>query len=66
MDTSIFSAHSTRAASTTDAKGMHVPLSTIMRTAGWSTTSTFSKYYDKTGTKSKDFAESLQNRANRH
>ena len=66
VDTSIFSAHSTRAASTTDAKGMHVPLSTIMRTAGWSTTSTFSKYYDKTGTKSKDFAESLQNRANRH
>ena len=63
VDTSIFSAHSTRSAATTGAKGMHVPLLTIMRTAGWSNANTFSRYYDKSGPDQKDFAETIQNKA---
>ena len=65
VDTTIFTAHSTRAAATTSAKGLHVPLNTIMRTAGWSNSNTFAKYYDKTEVPTKDFAEEIQNKAMR-
>ena len=47
IDTNLFKAHSTRAASTSKAKFKNVPLSSIMQTAGWSGTSTFARYYDK-------------------
>ena len=60
VDTTIFSAHSTRAASTTKAKLSHVPLGTILKTAGWSSTNTFATYYDKTVKHSKDFASAIQ------
>jgi len=46
IDINIFKAHSTRAASTSCA-AMALPLSTIIRSAGWSSTSTFTKYYQK-------------------
>ena len=59
VDTNIFKAHSTRSASTTGAKGLNVPLATILRTAGWSRDSTFSKYYDKSKD-GLDFAEAIQ------
>ena len=65
VDTSVFTAHSTRAAATTGAKAMHVPLATIMKTAGWTNSATFSRYYDKTVPGTKDFAETLQNKATR-
>ena len=42
----IFTAHSTRAASTSKVKGS-VKLSTILKTAGWRRSQTFAKYYDK-------------------
>ena len=47
IDTAIFSAHSTRAASVSAAKKNGVPLDTIISTAGWSNAGTFKAYYDK-------------------
>ena len=47
IDTSEFSCHSTRAASTSCAKAAGLNLQHIMQSAGWSNTSTFAKFYDK-------------------
>lgn len=47
IDTNIFKAHSTRAASTSAVR-RDVDISVIMRTAGWSRQSTFAKFYNKT------------------
>ncbi len=56
IDTSIFTPHSTRAASTSQAK---VPLATILRTAGWSKDCTFRKFYKKPVSGNSDFGLSL-------
>lgn len=47
INTAIFSAHSTRAASVSAAKKKGVPLDIMMSTAGWSNAGTFKAYYDK-------------------
>lgn len=47
IDTSVYKAHSTRAAVTSAAKGKKVPIDTILSTAGWSSESTFARFYDK-------------------
>ena len=47
VDTRVFSAHSTRGAASSKACLANVPLTTIMKTAGWSRSDTFSHYYDK-------------------
>ena len=47
IDTSIFTPHSVRATSTSAAAKALVPLNTILRTAGRSSESTFTKYYKK-------------------
>ena len=47
VDNQQFKPHSTRAASTSAANRLGVPLSEILRTAGWSTEATFQKYYNK-------------------
>ncbi|GFN77514.1 recombinase cre [Plakobranchus ocellatus] len=47
IDVKIFTAHSTRAASTSGALKAGVPLTTIMSAAGWSQSSTFAKFYKK-------------------
>ena len=47
IDIKVFSAHSTRSASTSAAKMGNIPISTIVNAAGWSNTKTFSKFYDK-------------------
>ena len=47
IDISTFSAHSTRAASTSAAKAQHLSIKTIMDSAGWSSENTFMKYYNK-------------------
>ena len=47
IDTSVFKAHSTRAASTSAAAISNIPLSTIMDNAGWSNSTTFGKFYKK-------------------
>ena len=63
IDTGIFAAHSTRAAATSNAKMNNVPLSTIMKTAGWSSAGTFATYYDKLSPQGKDFATALQDKS---
>ena len=47
LDITLFTPHSTRCASATKAKSANIPLPTIIKTAGWSSSSTFAKYYDK-------------------
>ena len=47
IDIDKFKAHSVRSASTNAAISMNVPIDTVMKTAGWSRESTFSKYYKK-------------------
>ena len=47
IDTSAFSAHSTRAASTSKACAMDVPIHEIMDKVGWSSEQTVYKYYNK-------------------
>ena len=46
VDTSIFTPHSTRAASTSKA-ATKIPLKTMLKTAGWRRRSTFVTYYNK-------------------
>ena len=46
IDTSVFCPHSTRAASTSKA-AQRLPLSTVLRTAGWRRESTFARFYQK-------------------
>ena len=47
LDTTVFSPHSLRAASTSKAKREKVPINTILDTAGWTRESTFRAYYNK-------------------
>lgn len=47
VDISRFSAHSTRAASTSAAAATHLPIDDILKAAGWSNTTTFGKHYKK-------------------
>ena len=54
IDTSIFGAHSTRAASTSAAKAHNVSIATIMTSAGWSSENTFRKFYNKAITSTKE------------
>lgn len=44
IDTSVYKAHSTRAAVTSAAKGKQVPIDTILSAAGWSNVSTFARF----------------------
>ncbi len=56
IDTSVFQAHSVRAAATSKARCKGLPLDVIMKAAGWSQTSTFSRYYKKSiGTSTQNF-----------
>ena len=45
--TTIFKAHSTRAATTSAARAQFVPIKDIIQTAGWSSEKTFQKFYNK-------------------
>lgn len=47
INTDIFTAHSTRAASTSKAKNNNVPINEILLRAGWSSVKTFATFYDK-------------------
>ena len=47
IDTSIFTAHSFRGASTSRALRQGVPIDVIFRQAGWRTTSTFGRFYNR-------------------
>lgn len=47
IDTSQFTAHSTRAATSSKAKERDLPLDVILATAGWGSAATFQKFYHK-------------------
>lgn len=47
IDTCVFSSHSTRAASTSAALSRDIPIDAILKCAGWSQSSTFTKFYNK-------------------
>ena len=59
IDIDNFGAHSVRSASTAKAKMMGVPISEIMKKAGWSNKSTFTKYYDKKVVVEKDMSHAV-------
>ena len=47
IDTSQFTVHSTRAATSSKAKERELPLDVILATAGWGSAATFQKFYHK-------------------
>jgi len=47
IDTNIYGAHSVRAATVSKAKSFNVPVSEIMKKAGWTNSRTFAQFYDK-------------------
>ena len=47
LDTDIFTAHSTRGASTSKAKRMGTPIGDILKAANWTSASTFGRFYDR-------------------
>ena len=63
LDLTIFTPHSTRSASTTKAKAANIPLSTILKTAGWSRESTFAKYYNKQISDEEVFADAIRHQS---
>ena len=64
IDLSMFTAHSTRSASTSAALAANVPLETILKTAGWTKESTFRKFYNKPIVRTSSFADSILDMAN--
>ena len=61
IDTSRFKPHSTRAANTSAASNASVSLDDILHTAGWSSESTFAKFYNKPIVKENTFADKVLN-----
>ena len=55
-----YGTHSTRAASTSAAKFRGLPLSAIIKTAGWKNARTFGKFYDKNVEEKPSFQKTLQ------
>ena len=58
INVEMFKPHSTRAAATSKASASFVPLHQILSTAGWSSASTFAKFYNKQIDVNNSFAES--------
>ena len=63
IDISMFKPHSTRMAATSKAKGASVPIQEILRTAGWSSSGTFYRFYDKPLMEESTFASAVLNNA---
>lgn len=59
IDLARFKPHSVRAASSSSAAQARVPVETILKTAGWSTQCTFSKFYNKPIKKQGELATAL-------
>ena len=62
VDTSVFTAHSTRSASTSAAKDSGTPINVIMSAAGWTNASTFAKFYQKMTDTEKNFGQAIMTR----
>ena len=63
IDISMFKHHSTRMAATSKAKGASVPIQEILQTAGWSSSGTFDRFYDKPLMEESTFASAVLNNA---
>lgn len=61
INTQSFHPHSVRSASTSAAQKSGLPLSDIMKAAGWSNVKTFATYYHKSVVVSKTFGEAIVN-----
>ena len=59
LDVAIFKPHSTRSAATSKAKRACVPLTDILKHAGWSNHQTFDRFYNKSAVKDSTFADSV-------
>ena len=59
IDTSSYTAHSTRAASTSAVSSANLPIDIIMKAAGWSSENTFQKFYNKPLVNSQNIGEQL-------
>lgn len=59
IDTTVFSAHSTRSASTSAAFRRDANMDSILNAAGWSNDSTFKRFYLKPVTQSKSFSQTI-------
>jgi hypothetical protein len=59
INTDIYSVHSTRAASTSAAKALNIPIQTIINAAAWTNEQTFQKFYCKPIASSSTFGENL-------
>ena len=61
IDTNVFKSHSTRAASTSAARVMEVPMDQILATAGWANEAVFQRFYNKPVAAPLQFAEAVLN-----
>jgi hypothetical protein len=59
IDTTMFTAHSTRAAAASKAHQKAIPLDVILKTVGWKSENTFRKFYDKPITDTGDMGTAL-------
>jgi site-specific recombinase XerD len=59
IDTSNVLPHSVRSSAASAAVRAHVPIDTVLRTAGWSKENTFTKYYKKSITKDTLFSDTI-------
>lgn len=57
IDTSIFKPNSTKVASASAAHALRIPVDTILKTVGWSSESTFRKFYNKDITLNADMSK---------
>ena len=62
IDTSLFTAHSTRGAATSKAQAVGVPMAEILKAANWSSSSTFCRFYNRPTTSSQFGQSVLSNR----
>ena len=59
IDLGIFGCHTCRGAATSKVKAAGVPLATIIKTAGWESSNTFRKFYDRPINRSVEFASTV-------
>ena len=59
IDTSSYTVHSTRTASTSAVSSANLPIDIIMKAAGWSSENAFQKFYNKPLVNSQNFGEQL-------
>ena len=59
VDTKVFSAHSTRSAATSKMHSCGEPIDLILKSAGWSTESTFAKFYKRSVTVTRSFSSDI-------